>query len=311
MEHRQHYAHGALDRADERRQDPAWLAERLGDPATRIHPVSAGRNLIGGAEGRSPVALSPEEAAGLADLSGAILLGLDQGVAHFALDLGAADDEALARRFGARLTQLRDLAGELPHAEAALLAYARGMVHWHHGHRFCGWCGSETRMERAGHARACVNEACGKLNFPRTDPAVITLVIDGERCLLARRRIWPKGRRSTIAGFVEPGETLEDAVRREIQEEVGVRVGRVAYQGSQPWPFPASLMLGFRAWAETTQITVDGEEIEEAGWYSRAEIARDAAEGTLLLPPADSISHWLVQSWRDEDRVFAPKKSPF
>ena len=183
---------------------------------------------------------------------------------------------------------------------AALLAYARGLVHWNQTHRFCGACGSPTASARAGHMRRCENAECGRMHFPRTDPAVIMLVIDGDRCLLARRRIWQVGRRSTVAGFVEPGETLEDAVRREVKEEVGITVGRAEYQGSQPWPFPASLMMGYRAWAEDTDITVDGDEISEADWYRREDLVTGLADGTLTLPPVDSISRWLIDCWRDE-----------
>lgn len=296
MEFRQRYADGGFDRMAERREDQAWLAARLNTAETRIHPISRGRSLIADAE--RPLALSPGELGETADAADAILLGVDgDDVCHFAIDLSNVDDGETAQAYGASWHDLRDVAAELPHRDAAILAFARGMVHWHGSHRFCGVCGGETASQRAGHMRRCLTADCGRMHFPRTDPAVITLVTDGDRCLLARRAIWPAGRRSTIAGFVEPGETLEDAVRREILEEVGVSTGAVAYQGSQPWPFPSSLMMGFRAAATDTAIAVDGDEIAEADWYHRDEIPKALATGDLKLPPADSISFWLVNTW--------------
>ena len=156
---------------------------------------------------------------------------------------------------------------------------------------------SRFKMFAPGVERRCINPDCGRMHFPRTDPAVITLVHDGPRCLLARRSTWGFNRRSTIAGFVEIGEMLEDAVRREILEEVGVEVTDVRYHSSQPWPFPCSLMLGFMARATTTEITVDGDEIAAAAWYTREELAEQTSSGELVLPPVDSISHRLVNDW--------------
>jgi NAD+ diphosphatase len=193
---------------------------------------------------------------------------------------------------------LRDVATNLSHRTAAILAFGRGMSVWHKDHEYCGRCGALTQVERAGHARRCLGENCGRLHFPRTDPAVITLVVDGERCLLARRATISIPRFSTVAGFVEPGETLEDAVRREVAEEVGVTVGPVLYRGSQPWPFPSSLMVGYWARALDPRIKVDGEEISEAAWFTRRDIDRAVAAGDIILPPEDSISRRLLEDWR-------------
>ncbi|MDP6815390.1 MAG: NAD(+) diphosphatase [Alphaproteobacteria bacterium] len=291
-----HYADGAFDRAAERRQDGDWLTARLADPASVAYLIWRGRCLL--RDEGTPVALPPARAGEWADLDEAVLLGVGAGVAHFALDISAMAEEQLRIAVDGTPHELREVAENLPHDQAALLAYARGLMVWHDGHRFCGACGGATTFERAGHARRCGREGCGRLHFPRTDPAVITLVIDDDRCLLARRAIWPTGRRSTIAGFVEPGETLEDAVRREVAEEVGVGVGPVRYRASQPWPFPSSLMMGFWAKALDTEITVDGEEISEAAWYSRQGIDLAVAAGELTLPPIDSISRRLVEDWR-------------
>ena len=290
-----HYADDAMDRAAVRREDPAWLGDRLRAPTTRIVAVASGRHPFVRAETgiRRPWYLAP------GDLDGAppeepILLGVHEDVAYFAVDV---TESPLLFPAHVALLGIRDVITDLGHRDSAVLAYARALVHWHRTHRFCGACGGPTTPVRGGHVRRCGHVACGREHFPRTDPAVITLVIDGDRCLLARRRDWAPGRRSTVAGFVEPGETLEHAVAREVFEEVGVRVGEVRYRGSQPWPFPQSLMLGFRATAASTGIAVDGDEIAEADWYTPERIEADTAAGRLVLPPFDSISRRLVDDW--------------
>jgi len=292
-----YYADGSFDRAAERRGDEAWLAARLGGRSSRFVPIWRGKTAIVPGEVPRPLTLG-RDAVSAGDLAGEfILLGLKDGVAHFAFDASPFSDPTLLGIESEAFVDLRDVGLDLPQADAALLAYARGYVHWHGGHRFCGACGHPTSFEQAGHRRRCRNPDCRRQQFPRTDPAVITLVTDGPRCLLARRGVWPVNRRSTIAGFVEPGEMLEDAVRREILEEVGVAVGAVRYHSSQPWPFPTSLMLGFVAEALSREITVDGEEIVAAAWYTRQDIEHQVGSGELLLPPPDSISRRLVADW--------------
>ena len=172
------------------------------------------------------------------------------------------------------------------------------MLDWHARYGFCSVCGRPTRLREGGYSRKCTDDNCAAMHFPRTDPAVITLVIDEERCLLAKRASLTIPRFSTVAGFVEPGETLEDAVRREVAEEVGVATGAVQYRASQPWPFPSSLMMGFWARATDTRIKVDGEEISEAAWFTRDDICHGLQAETLILPPEDSISRRLVEDWR-------------
>ena len=293
-----HYADDTMDRVAARREDPAWLAERLQAPATRFIVVAAGRHpfVLSESGVRKPWYLD----AGAVDgrLPGdPILLGVQAGITWFAVD---ATDAAPSFPADVTLLRIREVITDLGHRDSAMLAYANALVHWHRTHRFCGACGAPTTSVRGGHVRRCDNATCAREHFPRTDPAVITLVIDGDRCLLARRRDWAPGRRSTVAGFVEPGETLEHTVAREVFEEVGVRVGEVRYRGSQPWPFPQSLMLGFRATAVTTAIAVDGDEIAEADWYTPERIEADTAAGTLILPPSDSISRRLVDDWLAE-----------
>ena len=294
MPHRTiHYADDTIDRVAERRDDQDWLDERLRAATTRFVAVVSDKHVIAGGTARRPHYFRPEDLDG-APSGDPILLGLRGGAAFFAVD---ATDGAPPLPPGVATFGLRDVIVDLGHGDAAILAYARALVHWHRTHRFCGTCGRPTKSVRGGHVRRCTAPACAREHFPRTDPAVITLVIDDDRCLLARRWDWQPGRRSTVAGFVEPGETLEHAVAREVLEEVGVRVSNVRYRGSQPWPFPQSLMLGFWATAESTVITVDEDEIVEADWYTPERIRADTGAGTLTLPPFDSISRRLVDDW--------------
>lgn len=219
-----------------------------------------------------------------------ILLGDQHGVRHAAVMVDRVPQEQ-------NPVSVRVLAPLLGADELSLAIHAVGLSRWLASHRFCPRCGTALETAQAGHLRRCPE--CGAEHYPRTDPAVIMLVTDGDdRALLARNPHWPEGRFSTLAGFVEPGETLEDAVRREVAEEVGVTVGRAQYLGSQPWPFPQSLMLGFRAEAETTDITVDAAEIAEARWFTRDELLAAAqADEIVLPPPGVSISRWLVEDW--------------
>jgi len=195
---------------------------------------------------------------------------------------------------------LREVFGMVDAEELALLVHAVGLAEWHAAYQHCPFCGGELRPREAGNVLRCSN--CGRDQFPRTDAAVIMLITDSEdRALLGRQPSWPEGRWSTLAGFVEPGETLEDAVRREVYEEAGVQVGEVTYVGSQPWPLPASLMLGFTGKALTTEIDVDGEEIQDARWWSREDALAGSRDGTLVIPPGISISRSLITSWYGDD----------
>lgn len=196
---------------------------------------------------------------------------------------------------------LRDFATLLSAPLASQLVYARAIAIWHQNHPYCSRCGARSRASEAGHSRTCTNTTCGHRTFPRTDPAVIMLISHGDQCLLGRQAAWRPGQYSTIAGFVEPGETLENAVRREVAEETGVKVGAVRYMASQPWPFPSSLMLGFRGEALSLDIRRDTDELEDCRWFTREEVrAAESGPGTLLLPHGSSISRWLIEGWRDE-----------
>ncbi|MCK9487811.1 MAG: NAD(+) diphosphatase [Xanthomonadales bacterium] len=207
-----------------------------------------------------------------------------------------------------RWLDLRGAATSLEAGQAGLLAYASALRVWHARHRFCGGCGGRNQIQSGGHRLYC--PTCASASFPRTDPAIIVLVRDGERCLLGRQPGWPQGRYSTLAGFVEPGETLEAAVAREVHEESGVAVGDCNYLGSQPWPFPASLMVGFEACALRADIAL-GEELEDAQWFDPEQLASGILAGRLRPPPRLSISRWLIERWHRQmtgrDLPFRPE----
>lgn len=277
-----------LDRAGLRRRDEAWLAGARLAASTRIVAVSSASRLLV-ADGPC---LGCVSLAGLPEGAELTFLGVDDAGAIFACDLSPEPSEAGA------FEELRALAALLPAPEAAVAAHAVAMVGWHRRHRFCGACGAPTEVQEAGHSRKC--PACGAQHFPRTDPAVIMLVTDGERCVLGRRP-GAQGRWSVLAGFVEPGETLEQAVAREVYEEVGLRVFSARYLGGQPWPFPANLMLGFEARAEHAPLRVD-DELAGARWFTRRELTDSLTDRRADIPPPISIAHHLIQAWLAEGR---------
>ncbi len=303
------YSECPLDRADNRRQDGDWLSQRLQAPDTRFVPLWRNRNLVDRLEGdppRSAIFLNGDHYAALADVleEGAIFLGEDSAKrSYFALDLAKLDlpDHHPVLAGLGHFADLRLFGPMLPQGEGALLAYARGMIYWHRRHRFCGSCGTATASDRGGHLRRCSNQDCGQQHFPRTDPAVIMLVHDGgDRCVLGRQANWPDGMHSTLAGFVEPGESLEEAVAREVEEEVGLKVSEVTYHSSQPWPFPSSLMIGFWARARGEALQVDTSEIESAAWYSRKSLVHSPEDESFRLPRRDSIARRLIEDWLAE-----------
>lgn len=287
-----------IDRRSEAREDAAALRVIRADPATRYVLSVGGQQLLQTAESADSARvafLSPEHplirGAGELDL---VLLGQFKNDWCILIDLPA--DSTVVLPEGTHLAELRPLAAILPAPESALLAYARGLSLWRSRQRFCGLCGHPTRPIRGGHVLQCTHPQTPHDFFPRIDPAIIVLVSAGDQALLGRQASWPPGRYSTIAGFVEPGESLEDAVAREVKEETGVDVDEVQYQSSQPWPFPASLMLGFRATAGTRREIRRGSELEDAQWFSRT----DLRSGKVMLPPPQAIAHRLIGAWLDE-----------
>ena len=217
---------------------------------------------------------------------------------HLAVDLSHWDEPEAQRRAAGigEGTDLRRVGPVMTREDGALLAYARGLMWWHARSRYCGVCGAPTESVEAGHVRRCSSPACNASHFPRTDPAVIMLVHDGDRALLGRQKVWVGGMYSTLAGFVEPGECLEEAVAREVWEEAGIRIADARYHSSQPWPFPSSLMIGFHARATTTEIVLNQSELEDAAWFTRAELRDFGAQGKSL-PRQDSIARRLIEDW--------------
>lgn len=289
-----------IDRRAELRTDPAWVEAARRDPGTR-YVVAHGPEQLVLSGGMDLLLLANDDPlVGLAPDDALTLLGWFRGQRTVLIEWDAGLRERSAGHVprGAELRELRPLAPMLPADAASLLAYARALVLWRSRHRYCGVCGSPNLVSRAGHVMTCSRAACGTETFPRLDPAIIVLVSDpaNERALLGRQSVWPAGRYSTIAGFVEPGENLEEAVIREVAEETGVAVGDVVYVASQPWPFPSSLMLGFRAIARTMDIDLHDGELEDARWFSRADIAA----GHPGLPPSGSISSRLIAGWFHE-----------
>ncbi len=290
------FADVQLDRVPDCRRDPLWLEERLHDPRSRVIPWRA-RSLV--TSGDPPSAVTTEVPPRLpSERVGPIFLGMEGESARFAIDLSDSDDPlgdlGVAE---AVFEDLHKVGALLGRAEGALLAYARGMVHWHRRHLFCGRCGSETTSIEGGHVRRCDGEGCGILHFPRTDPAIIVLVTSEDACLLGRQVKWPPRVFSTLAGFVEPGESLGEAVAREVSEETGVTVTDVTYHSSQPWPFPSSLMLGFTATALRIEPRVDENELQEARWFGREELRCQVASGRVRLPRPVSIARRLIEEW--------------
>jgi NAD+ diphosphatase len=287
------YTGSPLDRVAERRSDPDFVASALGHPEAIVAPLWRSQNLFQGERARffpTQHALQWED-----DPHRWLFLGLWDERPVFALDLGhhEAPTRLLPEDAG-QFADIRSIGGILPAGEASVLAYARGLIHWQSRTRFCGVCGSPCVPASAGHVMHCTG--CGIDHFPRSDPAVIMLVVRDDMILMGHATRFPEGMYSTLAGFVEPGESLEEAVRREVYEETGVRVGAVAYHSSQPWPFPSSLMLGFYGEGLTETITFRDSELADARWFTRA-MCRNPDEHGFRLPGPDSIARRLIEDW--------------
>jgi NAD+ diphosphatase len=303
-----------LDRASDLRKSPDWLAQQWSDPDCQVLLLQNDKNLMHWDRDQAPVAIYPlrqDIKALINETNTVVFLGLNGTVPLFAAEI----EISIEAYFGAQpypkhndhqFIDVRALGCLLNAQDAAMLAYARGLLFWNRNSLFCGRCGMPTIQKQGGHAKHCSNENCGHLTFPRTDPAVIMLIEDYSnpdqpRCLLGRNAKFPNRMMSTLAGFVDPSESLEETVVRESFEEAGIIVGEVTYQASQPWPFPSSIMLGFRALATTTDIRIDGVEIEEAGWFTVEQLKSFGEWGdddeNYCLPRSDSIARYLIESW--------------
>ena len=318
-----------LWRASNERRDPDWVKAQLESAASLFLPLwknnaltiskaggapdpAKGRGALDPIRGGNPPAGEACELLWLdasvlkhaAERDRPVLLGLRDGVAHFAVDLSPLEDPLVALGLeGAEFTDTRAAAARLPVGEAGTVAHARALVDWHHRHRFCPACGTPTQPREAGSMRKC--DACGAEHFPRTDPVVIMVAWRGDRCILGRQRAWAPNFYSTLAGFIDQGETIEEAVRREVKEEVGLEVDEVVYRRSQPWPFPSSLMIGCFARVTGESETVDPMELDGARWFTREEIRRAVLDPNpekhgYGIPGPIAIAHHIIKDWSEQ-----------
>ena len=292
-----HLAGNPLDRTALERKNPAWVSRILNDTATRYVPVARGQNLVTMDNPAGALFLSGADAVELGQRAGSrTVLGRYDGAHYVAVSMDEPKqaDEALALS-GGRYMDLKKVGPAMDAAHASTLAYANAMVYWHNRHRFCGSCGAKTAVSEGGHIRRC--PGCDISHFPRTDAAISVLIVHEDRCLLARKANWPKGTYATVAGFLEPGESLEECVQREVKEETGLTIDRMIYHSSQPWPFPGSIMVGFHANATDTQLHLGDDELEDARWFTREELKRQVSEGKVFMPHKISISYRLIEDW--------------
>lgn len=290
-----------LDRVSEQRDASEWVAAKGGSPDARYLLLDPAGDAYLHRDEESLRWLDANERERLLPDASWSLLGIAEGQPHFMLLLGEHHDPVtLESALDAQRMSLREAGLRLAADEAGLFAYAKGLAHWQRETRFCARCGSPLQLVSSGHRAQCTNPACGRLHFPRTDAAIIVIVEYEGACLLGRQAGWPVGRYSTLAGFIEPGEALEDAVRREVAEESGVIVGDVYYHSSQPWPLPASLMVGFTATAISPAIRLRDGELEDARWFTPQQIVDGLADGSLGTPTRLSVSYQLISHWLRE-----------
>jgi NAD+ diphosphatase len=297
------FAGNPFDRGDAQRRDPVWLDAQAQNPQSRILPLHHLDILIQAEPMFELGWLSPSAVAPLKVSIPPVFLGLQNDIAHFALDVSDVEDPLDKLDLGEawQFHEARGAAAQLSQEASGIVAQSRAQVGWHQRHRFCSVCGQPTEQGRGGHVRICM--ACKAQHFPRTDPVAIMLISDGEHCLLgqSRGRLSRTGRYSALAGFIDQGESIEEAVRREVKEEAGIEVGEVRYHSSQPWPFPSSLMIGCHGRAATTDIRIDAEEMTDVRWFRREEVraALRHENPNLQVPDAIAIAHHLIRAWAE------------
>ena len=297
------YSANAMDRAATRRSDGAFLASLEQDRAARAYAIGGEWVVMKKAGDSIDPLFTLDEACTLAAPAERVFLGLVDGVGRFGIGLEPAGAEALKGRDDLHVSDLRSIAvqGLTTADHLAAIAEAKALLHWHARHRFCANCGQPSALVQGGWRRDC--PACRAEHFPRTDPVVIMLAISGDRCLLGRQTRFVRGMWSCLAGFVEPGESIEQAVRRETLEEAGIVCGQVDYFASQPWPFPMSLMIGCHVEALSTDVTVDHSELEDARWFNREEVASMLLRrhpGGIMTPPPVAIAHHIIRAWVED-----------
>ena len=294
-----------LDRASLKRSNEMWIKDQFNNGSARIIPVSHSKVFCTSIQNPRTIFFTIND---LNDVSNArelsILLGISDKKTYFAIDIESVKSASILNdKNSGEFHDFKQVMPLLNFRDSALLATARFMIDWQSRNQYCGKCGTPTKSAQAGNLRICQNTNCGENHFPSMDPAIIVLVSFGEYCLLGRKKIWPKGMYSTIAGFVEPGESVEDAVIREVNEETGVIVEKLEYQHSQPWLFPSSLMLGFTATAKGNEIKIDKNELEDACWFSRKEIKDNLIKGLLRIPSKAAIAYHLIEEWFNKGDV--------
>jgi NAD+ diphosphatase len=298
------FAGNPLDRASDKRGDTQWLGEKLADPNSLAVAIWNGQPMVEGGKDEPRIAYVRASLAG--ELSGngerLLFLGLWKDTAVFAVDLDGGTDPADGGPLDGlgRFVDLRGVATALPPADAAIIATAKGMFEWRRRHKHCANCGAPSHPAEGGWKRVC--ETCNAEHFPRTDPVVIMLPAKDEKCLLGRQAIWPKGMYSALAGFLEPGESIEEACARELKEEAGLSTASVRYHSTQPWPYPSSLMIGLIAEVENDDATPSDTELEAVKWFTRDE-AKALLAGSLpglFCPPKLAIAHQLLKAWAEE-----------
>lgn len=288
-----------LSRHSQRRRDKNYIDNIYRDAKTLFIPIFNASNLL---NDEQPNMLSYQEIKNLEDIiSFSVFLGENSNNTYFSISL-TGDNNIVSKRlskFGT-FQNLRKQAPFLDEETAGLLAFAKAMDYWHRQNVYCGNCGAKTDIIEAGFSRKCSNTECQRTFFPRLDPAIIVLVENDDSCLLGRHSSWQKGLYALIAGFVEPGESIESAVKREVEEETGIRVKNIKYHSSQPWPFPCSLMIAYTAAAENTEIDNDEDELDDVRWFSRDELRKKLAANQMTIASKVSIAHSLISEWMEQ-----------
>jgi NAD+ diphosphatase len=288
-----------LDRASLKRNNKAWIKKQFNNGSARIIPVSNSKILCTSSRIPNAIYLTQNDFKNLSNpYEFLIFLGISDNKSYFAIDINSnKSDSILFDMIVGEFFDFKQVISLMHYHDGALLSLARFMVNWQLRNQYCGKCGTPTKSAEAGNLLICKNTSCGQNHFPSMDPAIIVLVSFGEYCLLGRQKVWPKSMYSTIAGFIEPGESIEDAVIREVNEETGIIVEKIKYQHSQPWLFPSSLMLGFTATAKGNEIKFNKNELEDARWFSRKEIKDNLNKGLMKLSSKVSIAYNLIEEW--------------
>ncbi|WP_373086846.1 NAD(+) diphosphatase [Sneathiella sp.] len=294
---------GHFDRASHLRSDPNWLQEKLSDPSSRFLPLYELKALIDLAAGASIDWRNVDEIREFIDAGAPfIFLGIADAVCYFAIDVSTLANPKNPPSPGwGKFIDVRSIAPQVSPGDAAALAQARSMIDWHNRHGFCAVCGAKTKPQELGYSRRCTNSTCNSVHFPRTDPVAIMMVTKGDKCLLGQGLNFPSDFYSCLAGFIEPGETIEQGVRREIMEESAIEIGDVRYQASQPWPYPSSLMIGCFAEAVSEEITVDKTELKDARWFAKDQVREmlkcSGNPSGLRMAAEMSLAHQLAKAW--------------